>query len=57
MLKLMAPHFEMRVRFVLSEVLRDEKRPDEARTVIAPACAAEKSGPMRDAMDQNKLCV
>ena len=57
MLGLMEPHFETRVRFVLGEVLREEKRPDEARAILAPACAAEKSGPMRDAMDKNKLCV
>lgn len=57
MLALMEPHFEARVRSVLGELLRDMKRPDDARAVLAPACAAEKSGPLRDAMDKGRLCV
>ncbi len=57
MLALMEPHFEARVRAVLGELLREMKRPDDARTVLAPACAAEKSGPLRDAVDKDRLCV
>lgn len=57
MLGLLGPDYGDRIRLVLGAVLRDEKRPDEARAVLAPACAAEKSGPLRDALDKNKLCV
>lgn len=57
MLGLLEPDYGDRIRVVLGAVLRDEKRPDEARAVLAPACAAEKTGRLRDAMDKNKLCT
>ncbi|HTQ15363.1 MAG TPA: rhomboid family intramembrane serine protease [Rhizomicrobium sp.] len=37
--KVLAPGFEPHVRLLLAEVLAGENRQDEARTVIAPACA------------------
>jgi len=31
-------------------------RPEEARSVARPACAAIKDGPMRKMLDDQKLC-
>ena len=50
------PHYEDRMRVVLAAVLKDENRPAEARAAAGPACAAEKAGPLRDALAKLQLC-
>ena len=50
------PHYEDRMRLVLAAVLKDENRPADARAAAAPACDAEKAGPLRDALAKMQLC-
>lgn len=48
--------FENRVRAVLAAVLRSRGESKEAAAVVAPACAAEKSGPVADYLNELALC-
>ena len=50
------PHYEDRMRLVLGAVLKDEKRPAEARAAAEPACRFETVGPLHDTLAKLQLC-
>ncbi len=51
-----APHYEDRMRIVLGAVLKDENRVDEALAAAGPACQAETTGQLHEALTKTQLC-
>ncbi|GLS19611.1 hypothetical protein GCM10007874_26280 [Labrys miyagiensis] len=50
------PDLENRIRTILAAIVRQDGKREEARTIVAPACAAEKSGPLADYLKKYSLC-
>ena len=52
---ILSPQLGYSLRIMLAAAINGD-RPDEARSVAGPACAAIKDGPMRKMLDDQKLC-
>jgi hypothetical protein len=52
---ILSPQLGHSLRIMLAAAVNGD-RPDEARAVARPACAAIKDGPMRKMLDDQKLC-
>ncbi|HKA72276.1 MAG TPA: rhomboid family intramembrane serine protease [Xanthobacteraceae bacterium] len=50
------PDLSIRLHTMLATLLADTQRPDEARAIAQPVCAATTSGAMRALLDRAKLC-
>jgi len=50
------PDLSIRLHTMLATLLADTQRPDEARAIAQPACAATTSGAMRALLDRARLC-
>jgi Rhomboid family len=54
--KFFNPDLSIRLHTMLAMVLAETQRPDEAKAVAQPVCAATTTGPMRAVLDRAKLC-